>query len=245
MGYFSADDLHNLDKLNDAHETLRQRFHSLHKTVYKTLTDDEINLNLVVPDNRAVDMDSVSDIEVDETLTVGYLRQRGQAVTVERLMGREEVASINNLLPKLHPVVEMRLWQGGFVIELVLSPDAWWDQQNLKGKLTVARHKYELYNLLTELNEKYIMGFWQGTHLSDMHLKAQYFQHPRILDEWLSTFHPNADWFRIGIWYDIDDEDLAEARIVEEVTQQIHLLYEIYLYILWTSENNFRDFYSS
>ena len=136
----------------------------------------------------------------------------------------------------------MRLSDSCFTVEFIISPDAWYDQQNAQGKLTVARHRSEFYSLLQKLSEAHYMGFWQGTHLSDMHLNGKFFPHPRILNEWMSTFHPHADWFRIGKHYILDDESLSSEAIVAELIEQFELLYPIYKFFLWTSGNNFREF---
>jgi hypothetical protein len=175
---------------------------------------------------------------------VAYLRTKGEAVTVERLMGREEVANVNAIDAHRHPVIELRLSQDGLALELLLSPDAWWDQQNLLGKMTVARHRQDFYLMLRNFSSRYCMGFWNGTHLSEMHLTANQFQHPRIMEEWMSTFEPGADWWRLGIWYAYEDAALDESAIVQEMMKQIRLLYSVYDYIRWTSDNNYREFYS-
>jgi hypothetical protein len=176
-------------------------------------------------------------------LCVAYMRQRGQAVTVERLMGREEVASVHTIDTRRHPVIEIRLGSDGLALELIMSPDAWLDQQNLVGKLRVGRHRQEFYTLLKDLSSAYCMGFWHGTHLSDMHLTAYQFQHPRIMDEWMSTFQPGADWWRIGVWFAYEDEMLDEQQIVWTLLKEIKLLYALYENLAWTSDNNFREFF--
>ena len=91
----------------------------------------------------------------------------------------------------------------------------------------------------------YCLGFWKGVHLSEMHLRAAHFQHPRIMDEWMSTFQVNADWFRIGIWYDFADEALYEDQIVSEIMQHIRMLYDLYEHVCWSNNNNFREFYAN
>ena len=130
-------------------------------------------------------------------------------------------------------------------VELLMAPDAWWDQQNLLGKLSVIRHKQDFYASLKNFGGNYRLGFWKGVHLSEMHLKAAHFQHIRIIDEWMSTFQANADWFRLGIWYDFDSEFLEEDHIVDELMKQIRLLYSLYMDIRWSSDNNFREFYGN
>ncbi|MCA9911963.1 MAG: hypothetical protein KC496_01385, partial [Anaerolineae bacterium] len=91
--------------------------------------------------------------------------------------------------------------------------------------------------------KNYTMGFWQGARHSDLSLHSKYYKHARIMDEWLSTFEPAADWFRLGIWYELDAPELSKETMVEEVLDQLRTLHTIYQHLLWTSDNNFRDFY--
>ena len=243
MGYFSQDDVQAVCGDNAAEKKrVQEHFSALHKKLFEQIQNNNIDLSILRPGASVVQAETVSDFNEANLLAVQYTRPRGKAVNVEKLMGREEVASANNLILRLHPVIELRLSEAGLALELIMSPDAWWDQQNVKGKLSVARHRHEFYSMLMELEADYSMGFWEGIRLSDMHLTGKYFQHPRILDEWLGTFHPNADWFRIGIWYDVDDEALSKESIVSELLKQTETLYSLYRYFLWTSENNFREF---
>jgi len=243
MGYFSQDDVQAVSNDNAAKKTrVQERFSALHKKLFEQLQHNNIDLSIIKSNAVVVHTQTVSHFSEDKLLAVQYTRPRAKAVNVEKLMGREEVASANNLILRLHPVIELRLSESGLALELIISPDAWWDQQNVKGKLSISRHRHEFYTMLMELEADYCMGFWQGIHLSDMHLTGKYFQHPRILDEWLGTFHPNADWFRIGIWYDIEGEALADETIVDELLKQTQTIYQLYRYFLWTSENNFREF---
>lgn len=249
MGYFSQEDIQALcGDDNHAKSQVQAQFLTLHKQLFEQLKNDDFDLHIIRANDNAVHADTVSryqDKGDEAVLSVQYMRSRSQAANIERLMGREEIASVNNLILRLHPVIELRLSEQGLTIELLMSPDAWWDQENLKGKLSVSRHRYEFYTALMALDNGYMMGFWEGTHLSDMNLAGKYFQHPRILDEWLSTFTTNADWFRLGIWYDIDDEAIADDQIVSTLVEQIKAIYPIYQYFLWTSANNYRDFINS
>ena len=243
MGYFSQDDVQAICGENAGRKHgFRRIFRHCTKKIFEHLQYNNVNLNIVKPDASAVHPQTNSDFNEEKILAVQYTRARANAVNVEKLMGREDVASLNNIILRLHPVIELRLSEAGLALEFIISPDAWWDQQNLQGKLSVSRHRHEFYTRLMELQPEYCMGYWEGVHLSEMHLTGKYFQHPRILDEWLGTFHPNADWFRIGIWYDVDDESLQNEHIVDELLQQIQTIYPLYRYFVWTSENNFREF---
>lgn len=249
MGFFTGIGLEELGRGSwqerSEHAALRravEQLLTLHQHISAQLRTQSLDLHLMVPEANAVQFSTVSDRLTEEVATIAYTRARGQAVTVERLMGREEVATVNTVDLRRHPALELRLMPEGFVIELILSPDAWWDQQNLVGKLSVDRHRAEFYDLLQTCAD-YTMGFWQGARHSDLSLHARYFKHPRIMDEWLSTFEPAADWFRLGIWYDLDAPELSEERAEDEVLHQLRTLYTLYQHLLWTSDNNFRDFY--
>jgi hypothetical protein len=243
MSLFSQeaiDGLRDSSTLNPA----RNELQALHKAIYEQLRLNNIDLNLIHSETVTVQEDSVSDVKPRNVLSVVYLRTRGQAVQVERLMGREEVANINSVEARRHPVIELRLSPEHFTVELLLSPDAWWDQQNLMGKLMVQRYKQDFYGILQGFDSRYCMGFWRGTRLSEMHLSAKHFRHPRIMEEWISTFQPSADWFRLGTWYSLD-EDTLEENAVAEIAKQIRSLYQLYQHILWTSDNNFREFFTA
>lgn len=243
MGYFSSDDVQAICG-DDASEKKRVREHflALHKKILEQIDLNNIDLHSLKSGAEAVSTQTISHDGEGQLLAVQYTRNGAKAVSIERLMGREDLVSVDKVRFQLHPSIELRLSDAGLTIELLISPDAWWDQQNLKGKLSVPRHRHEFYTMLMDLQIEYCMGFWQGTHLSDMHLTGKYFQHPRILDEWLGTFHPGADWFRIGVWYDIEDELLAPDTIVDELLKQIQTIYPLYQYFLWVNDNNFREF---
>ena len=159
-------------------------------------------------------------------------------------MGREEAAAIGDISVRRHPIIEMRLSAEAFAIEMVLGPDARWDQTNLAGKLTIDRHNHELYNMLSRMDKSYAMGFWRGVHCNDMHLTTGQFYHPQIMDEWMSTFEPGQDWFRLGIWFTPDDERLQNSEFAEDVLEHIRALYQVYTMLSWASDNNFHAFYT-
>lgn len=244
MGYFSKENIQAIASNASDIKQVAEQLSALHTSLFEQIQLKNTDLHILNTDAGIVRRQTVSHVNEDKLLTVQYTRLGANAVHVERLMGREEVTTADKTRIELHPVIELRLSEAGLALEFIISPDAWWDQQNLKGKLSVQRHRHEFYSMLMELQAEYCMGFWTGIHLSDMHLTGKYFQHPRILDEWLGTFHPNADWFRLGIWYDIDDERLSQDSIVDELFKQIQTLYPLYRYFLWTSDNNFRDFFT-
>lgn len=229
------------------HRTLRdaqQHLQAIHERVYPLLRSANLDLHLLTPRADSVRYTSVSAHHPKHAMSIAYLRPREQAVTVERLMGREEVASLQTVEAHRHPVIELRLIREYLSVELLISPDAWWDQQNLVGKLSIPEHRHDFHQLLMQFNDDYRMGFWQGVHLSEMHLRAKHFQHPRIMDEWMSTFHPGADWFRLGRWRSLDELPDTLNDLHQELLQDIRSLYDVYEHILWKSNNNYSDFYS-
>lgn len=244
MFNFDQAAIKNLETDPNALKIAREQLQALHQAVYEQVRLNNLDLNLIHSESHTVQQNSVSDSNAKNALSVVYLRTRGQAVQVERLLGREEVANLNTIEARRHPVIEIRISPEHLAVELLLSPDAWWDQQNLMGKMTVGRYRLEFYSLLQTFDVHYCMGFWRGIHLSDMHLSAKHFRHPRIMDEWLSTFQPSADWLRLGIWYAWGDERLQE-NAANEIAKQVKALFAVYQHILWTSDNNFREFYTN
>jgi hypothetical protein len=174
-------------------------------------------------------------------LTLPYLRSKEQGILVERLMGRDNSDVSGDIYR--HPVNELRITPENFAIELIMSPLSWWDQRNLIGKLAVARHRENMRGVLQRIDGDYRFGFWDGTHLSDMHLTSRQLLRGNILDEWMSTFSDGQDWLRVGVWYEPDDPALNDDRILSEVVGRVVALEKLYTFMLWTSNNNFQSFY--
>jgi len=183
---------------------------------------------------------SASDRQA-QAISAQFMRPIGAALTVERLMGRENVFSAQQVVMQHHPCLELRLQADHFVVELIAPAEAWWDQQNIGGKLRVQRQRLAFFSLLQGLDADLRLGFWQGAHLSELHLKIHHLQKTDILYEWLSTFEPNKDHFRLGRWYAA--AVLDEGDIEDEVLRTLRQLYAVYEAILWTSENNYREAY--
>lgn len=247
MTAFFRQEHHDFLKDKDASaeqmDALHARMRTLHETLYPRMRANNLDLHLYPESAKgALHTQSVADVKTQQTVLLAYLRDPVHAVTVERLMGREEVASEKGIEIHRHPVIELRLTPEHFVVEFLISPDAWWDQQNLAGRLTVDRHRDELYQQLRQMPHVRL-GFWQGVHLSDMHMDSTRFHRTALLTEWLSTFEPGKDWFRLGKWYTPEDESLAEETIFDELLTQIKNLYVVYIQMLWHGDNNFRDFY--
>ena len=222
----------------------RNKLLALHNAIYPQLRTHNLDLHLMFGDQSVITDHSATTLYAGDSLAVQYSRNRSQARMVERLMGREEAAAVGDISIRRHPIIEMRLSAEAFAIELVLGPDARWDQTNLAGKLSIDRHNHELYNLLSRMDKSYAMGFWRGVHCNDMHLTTGQFYHPQIMDEWLSTFEPGQDWFRLGIWFDPEDERLQDNDFAENVLEHIRALYQVYTMLRWASDNNFHAFYT-
>lgn len=222
-----------------------KKLQTFHEDLYSQLRLQNLKL---YPKTGAeiVTFQSVSTPNPTGAIALQYFRSATQATIVERLMGREEVAAARHIEARRHPVIELRLTEHHLAIELILSPEAWWDQRNLIGKLSIARHKLAFYDALRALGKPFKLGFWRGVHLSDMHIQGNVFFATQVMNEWMSTFESGKDWFRVGIWYDKDDERIADPALLrEDVLRHIRQLYAVYEHIVWTSDNNYQDFYQN
>lgn len=242
--YFNQQDHNVLAALptnpRDSQQTF-DKLYELHRTVYRRMRDH--NYDLHPHWNKAAQLSSRSASCSSEIsgLTVPYLRSREQGVLVERLMGRDSADLSGDIYR--HPVIELRITPEHFAIELIMSPLAWWDQRNLIGKLTVARHRETLRGILQRIDGDYRFGFWDGTSLSDMHMTSRQLLRGNMLDEWMGTFADGQDWMRVGVWYEPEDAVLADNNILNEVVQRMMALQKLYTFMLWTSNNNFQTFY--
>ena len=207
------------------------------------LTSMGLNLHPVKQSSNVV-FESASTSNKRGMIALQYMRSRSQAIRVERLMGRDETSN-NGIEARRHPVIEVRLTPHHLAVELIMSPYAWWDQQNFVGKLTVDRHRLNFYQLLKKLSPETKIGYWRGSELDEMHVQVDQLTRQHIWDEWIGTFDPGKDWFRVGIWYSPEAEVISQDSILDELTNQIRKLYTIYDDLIWSSDNNYRDFYSS
>ncbi len=183
------------------------------------------------------DVDSVACVFGSSTKSVTFVRPSSAAQTVEALMGRDMPSRRVDL--RRHPVLEVRTFASGIVVELILSSHAWWDQQNLTAKLSVSTHRDTFYKLISQLDARYVFGFWEGTHLDDMHLTAGQLRSSAAFNQWMATFADGRDWLRIGMW--IESESL-DADLTAEVFNRLQELVELYRFVAWTSNNDFRSF---
>jgi hypothetical protein len=219
------------DKLAELHSALQRRFR-----------DHGYDLHAHWDRSFVISNGSVTSTDND-VLTLRYFRSRDQAQLVERLMGRDR----NNWKSEVdicrHPVVELRLGPRSFAVELVLSPNAWWDQQNFVGKLGIVRHREVFRSILQRMDGDFRIGFFGGSELDDMHVTTRQISRGNYLNEWMSTFAEGQDWLRVGFWYEPEDAALNPSHIVSELVERIGALYSLYEFLLWTSNNDFHSFY--
>ncbi len=225
-------------------QTVSQKLMELHTGILPRVRNHNLDLHPSWQKHSIVTRQSVATLANDESLVLSYYRSQEAAHKVERLMGKERVSIEGAVDTYCHPVIELRLTRDYFAIELIVSPKAWWDQTNLIGKLELPQHRAAFRNLLCELDADYRVGFWSGTHLDDMHLPVSALVNGRIVDDWMNTFCDGQDWLRIGKWYDLNDSALDGANILNIAFDGIKKLNNLYNFILWTSNNNFHEFYN-
>ena len=247
--YFTTEDFAHLADLSmdtpHIPDTIRELHHKLHDLQKKLFIryGRQSPVHPVKP--MAPAFYSASNMIQAPCLAVQAMRPLPQALAVEHLMGRDEISDPTEIDAHRHTVIELRLQARWFVIELILSPEAWWDQENLMGKLNVERYRYDFLQLLSNLNDDMRVGFWSGIHSSDMHITGKQLHHNRIVDEWLRTFAPTKDYFRVGMWYHPEDEAMASETIIDTLADTMRYLDGLYQHIAWSSDNNFRAFYNS
>lgn len=219
------------DKLDELHHALRNRFRG-----------HNYDLHAVNPSNAVLFNGSVAGCSA-KSLVLTYMRSREQAQVVERMMGRDRHALRSDIQVTRHPVIELRLTPDHFSVELLVSPEAWLDQQNLIAKLGIQRHRETFRGILQRMDGDFRLGFWDGCELSDMHLTTRQLSRGNNLQEWMSTFCDGQDWLRVGVWYTPEADALDTGRILRELVERVGALYEVYTFLLWTSNNDFLSFY--
>jgi hypothetical protein len=241
--YFAAEDFSALTASEPDMQAVYDKFVELHNALHRRMRDHNWDLHPNWDKNGMFVGRSAACSTNFVGLSLPYLRSREQAHLVERLMGRDGVETPLNVDVHRHPVLELRLTPEHFTVELVLAPSAWWDQRNLIGKLSVSRHRETFRNLLQRMDGDYRFGFWDGCHLSDIHLTNRQLLRGSILEEWMSTFSDGQDWLRVGVWYEPEHPSLSAGTILTEITQRAASLHGLYTFMLWTSNNNFHSFY--
>lgn len=247
MTYFTEEDHKAVLTVLDtpAHPTLERthkRLHDLHRRLYSRIRQYNLLLTPHPEESEGLSNHTNSSPVHAHTLTLMYTRPPAESLTVERIMGRETVHHTETHI-YLHPAIELRLMPEHFVVELVVAPDARYDQQNFVGKLTLQQHRETFYRLLSDLGSGYLLGFWSGAHLDSLHMDTDQLPPMRILFEYMDTFAAGRDYFRLGRWYEIGDDTLTEDAILDEAFQRLRQLYAVYDFMRWTSDNNFHSFY--
>jgi hypothetical protein len=242
QAYFTPEDFKSAPDIHAQTTLLSDKFSELHRILYRRMRDLTWNLYPIWDKSPVIPGRSAAASGPVGGLSLPYLRSREQAVMVERLMGRDGADAPLKLELNRHPVIEMRLTEQHFAVELIVSPSSWLDQRNLVGKLSVMRHRQTLRQLLTRFDGDYLIGFWSGVHLSDAHVELRQLLRGRFLDEWMSTFCDGQDWMRVGMWYSPEDPVLATNALVPELMKRISALYHLYSFVVWTSNNNYQHF---
>jgi hypothetical protein len=228
---------------SDELQTIHAKLLDLHTALYPRMRNHGLDLHPRWQKTSIVSRESAAELDPVQSVVLTYFRSREQAEMVERLMGKDRITAGCQVDTYRHPVIELRLTPDHFVVELILSPYAWWDQRNFIGKLERPNQRQAFRRLLRDLDDDYRFGFWNGVHLSDMHLTNGELQFGRVLDEWMDTFADGQDWLRVGKWYTPYNAALSTDNILSEVLRAIKSLHSIYQFMLWTSNNNFHAFY--
>src|SRR5262245_1724407 len=195
MDYFTSEDRSALTSDQPAPsgsanplQTVHNKFVELHNTLYLRLRDRNLDLHPYWQKSSVIGGQSAASTGKSPSMALAYSRTKEKAQQVERLMGRDDPSKHVNPDIYRHPVIELRLTPEHFAVELILSPSAWWDQQNLVGKLTLNTHRDALNRLLRHMNgDEYLFGFWEGVGLSDPHLTVRQLLRSKALNEWLGT----------------------------------------------------------
>ncbi|GAB4516131.1 MAG: hypothetical protein OHK0046_20870 [Anaerolineae bacterium] len=245
MTYFTQDD-HKTVLLVRSHpgdttlERVSKRMDDLHRKLHSRIKQYSLMLT-PFPESGLSNHTNTSPLPTD-TMSLVYSRTPAEALTVERIIGRETQHHTETQI-FLHPTLEVRLLPTHLAVELVVAPDARYDQQNFVGKLSLHQHRDTFFRVLSRLGSGFMLGFWAGNHLDSMHLNTEQLPPARILFEYLDTFAAGRDYFRVGRWYDPQDAALGEDLIVNEIFQRLRQLYTVYDFLRWTSDNNFHSFY--
>jgi hypothetical protein len=241
--YFTIEDCADLGAGVANTAGIYDKFLELHKALHRRLRDQSWDLHPHWDRTQMISNYSTANSGAIAGMALRYTRSREQALLVERLMGREDVALALGVDSHRHPVIEVRLTPNHVAVELVVSAASWLDQQNLIGKLGVPRHRQALKSIIQRLPTDTCIGFWSGVDKDDMHLTAAQLSRGLVLDEWISTFQDGHDFLRVGMWYEPQAEPLQAGSIVSELTRRIGALYNVYSFLLWSSNNDFRTFY--
>lgn len=247
--YFSKQDhdaMNGIAARPDAHNattvySVTERLNSLQRSLSRRIFAVGSDLQPVWDRPHAISNYSFATNGAIDGLTAAFVRPRSQAALIEKMMGRG-TSGVHVAEPYRHPVLELRVTANHLVVELIMSPYAWWDQRNFVGKMRVERHRDMLRSLLCDAEDSFYLGFWNGEALGDVHLTCRQLLRGRFLEEWFGTFAAEHDWFRIGMWYEPDHRAMSQENILLELSRRIVSLTKLYSFFAWTSENNFHSF---
>jgi hypothetical protein len=198
---------------------------ALHQELFRRLRKLNVHLQAIAPSHTVTDSAAVP--------TVTYLRLPAEAQAVEQLIKLQPQTSINL---RHHPVIELRLTEHWLTLELVLNPEAWYDQRNWLGKLGIKRYRDEFYGMVSAFNPHMRIGSWAGIHPAEPYLTSAQLKHPRVFEAWVSTFSDGRDWLRVGVWYAVEPDTIG---IVDGLYAHAQTLYQLYQYMAWTGRNDF------
>jgi len=209
--------------------TTSDQLGQLHSALYAHIRKVNLHLQAVNPSQ------TLTSVYPQPTPTISYIRPRAEAQTVERLIG---LSHGRGLEMKHHPVIELRLNEDWLTLELVLNPEAWYDQRNWLGKLTVRRYRDEFRELIATFPPQLRIGSWQGIAPTDRYLTSAQLRIPPVFEAWMGTYCDGRDWLRVGAW--IPTAEIT-SDIEDELFKHAQALYRLHQYIAWTGRN---DFYS-
>lgn len=254
MSYFTSTDFNAVqgasqEQLEESQglQDVHRKMADLHRHLYEQMKNYNVRLMSLGVINPIAfqSVTASSTTPTQGVLSVRYIRSLGVALTVERLMGRENISSSQQLKPRHHPIIELRLTPQHLSLEFVLPASAWYDQENLMGKLTIARHRQTFFTLLSRLDPNTKIGFWRGELLSEMHVSVNSLHQSAMFTDWFNTFTPRQDDLRLGLWYAPNTPELEPNWLKTSLIERVLSLYHLHEFIGWTSDNHFRELFIS
>jgi len=209
--------------------TISHQLNHLHGSLYTRFRKFNLHLQAVTPSK------TITSVHPQSIETVSYMRLSPEAQTVERLIGLSDGRALDM---RRHPVIELRLNEDWLALELVMNPEAWYDQRNWLGKLGVRRYRDEFRDLMTGLSPLMRIGSWQGAAPTDKYLTSAQLRIPRVFEAWAGTYSDGRDWMRVGVWYPTNE---VTSGLSDTLFDHAQALYRLHQYIAWTGRN---DFYS-
>lgn len=179
---------------------------------------------------------TLPDLGNGEARRMAFVRVSAEALAVQARIGLKG----GTLRHEYHPRIELRLTPSELALEFMLPAQAWWDQRNLAGKLTMRRYRDEFRQLLLELDLATCVGHWHGHNRCDEHFTIEQLMRPRLMEAWMQTLTEGSEPLRIGRWYAVSE---LEPDMVPALARQVEKLNTIYRFAAWTSRNDFVSMY--